>query len=155
MQRAVSGDAGRSLGEIGLNAAMAGKLGVPVVMLSGDDTACAELRELVPSAVTVAVKEALAQAAAVVLHPEEAREQLRRAAAEAIARRAMVSPLTMAGPLTVEVDLSSPHMVDLATLVPGVSRVEGSRTITFTTTDFAEAYRLVLLLVQLSSVKPR
>ncbi|WP_329166726.1 M55 family metallopeptidase [Streptomyces sp. NBC_01267] len=147
--------AGRSLGEIGLNAAMAGKLGVPVVMLSGDDTACAELRELVPSAVTVAVKEALAQAAAVVLHPEEAREQLRRAAAEAIARRAMVSPLTMAGPLTVEVDLSSPHMVDLATLVPGVSRVEGSRTITFTTTDFAEAYRLVLLLVQLSSVKPR
>ncbi|MFF8914985.1 M55 family metallopeptidase [Streptomyces sp. NPDC015032] len=146
--------AGRSLGEIGLNATMAGHMGVPVVLFSGDDTACAELSDLVPSAVTVAVKEALGQAAAVVLHPEEARERLRRAAAEAMARRAQVSPLAMGGPLAVEVDLHSPTTVDLATLVPGVSRAEGGRTVTFTAADFAEAYRLVLLLVQLATIKP-
>ncbi|MFF1417235.1 M55 family metallopeptidase [Streptomyces sp. NPDC058280] len=146
--------AGRSMGEIGLNAAMAGHLGVPVVLLSGDDIACAELSDLVPSAVTVAVKQALGQAAAVVLHPEEARERLRRAAAEAMTRRAGVSPLTLAGPLDVEVDLYGTYMVELATLVPGVSRAEGGRTVTFTATDFAEAYRLVLLLVQLAAIKP-
>ncbi|MFD7893821.1 M55 family metallopeptidase [Streptomyces sp. NPDC059743] len=146
--------AGRSLGEIGLNAAMAGHLGVPVVLLSGDDTACAELSDLVPSALTVAVKQALSQAAAIALHPEEARERLRRTAAEAITRRAQVSPLTIAGPLDVEIDLSGPYMVDLATLVPGVSRAESGRTIAFTATDIAEAYRLVLLLVQLSGIKP-
>ncbi|MFD6803941.1 M55 family metallopeptidase [Streptomyces cyaneofuscatus] len=146
--------AGRSMGEIGLNAAMAGHLAVPVVLLSGDDSACAELCDLVPSAVTVAVKEALGQGAAVVLHPEEARERLRRAATEAIARHAEVSPLTLAGPLEVEVDLSAPFMVDLATLVPAVSRAEGGRTVTFTAADFAEAYRLVLLLAQLATVKP-
>jgi D-amino peptidase len=146
--------AGRSMGEIGLNAAMAGHLGVPVVLLSGDDTACAELGELVPSAVTVAVKQALGQTAAVALHPEESREQLRRAAAEATKQRALVSPLAIAGPLDVEVDLSSPYMVDLATLVPGVSRVAGGRTIAFTAADFAAAYRLVLLLVQLATIKP-
>ncbi|MFE9887249.1 M55 family metallopeptidase [Streptomyces scopuliridis] len=146
--------AGRSLGEIGLNAAMAGHLGVPVVLLSGDDAACAELLDLVPSAGTVAVKQALGQAAAVAPHPEEARDRLRRAAAEAMTRRALVPPLTLAGPLDVEVDLSGPYMVDLATLVPGVSRAEGARTISFTAADFAEAYRLVVLLVQLSSVKP-
>ncbi|NEE07215.1 M55 family metallopeptidase, partial [Streptomyces sp. SID7499] len=50
--------AGRSLGEIGLNAAMAGHLGVPVVLLSGDDAACAEMNDLVPAAVTVPVKDA-------------------------------------------------------------------------------------------------
>src|SRR6478735_5299047 len=38
---------GRSLGEIGLNGALAGHFGVPVVMLSGDDVACAEFEELV------------------------------------------------------------------------------------------------------------
>ncbi|MEU9617759.1 MULTISPECIES: M55 family metallopeptidase [unclassified Streptomyces] len=146
--------AGRSLGEIGLNAAMAGHLGVPVVLFSGDDTACAELNDLVPSAATVAVKQALGQAAAVTLHPEEARERLRRAAAEAMLRRALVSPLTIEGPLDVEVDLHSPTTVDLATLVPGVSRAEGGRTVTFTAADFAEAYRLVLLLVQLATIKP-
>ncbi|MBB4702457.1 M55 family metallopeptidase [Sphaerisporangium siamense] len=146
--------AGRSLGEIGLNAAMAGHLGVPVVLLSGDDTACAELADLVPSAVTVAVKQALGQAAAVALHPEEARERLRAAAADAITRRAHVSPLTIPGPLAVEVDLYSPTTVDLATLVPGVSRTAGDRTVTFTATDFAELYRLVLLLVQLATIKP-
>ncbi|MFE1963164.1 M55 family metallopeptidase [Streptomyces sp. NPDC059479] len=146
--------AGRSLGEIGLNAAMAGHLGVPVVLLSGDDTACAELSDLVPSALTVAVKQALGQAAAIALHPEEARDRLRRAAAEAITRRAQVPPLTIAGPLDVEVDLSVPYMVDLATLVPGVSRAESGRTIAFTATDIAEAYRLILLLVQLSGIQP-
>ncbi|MFF2958578.1 M55 family metallopeptidase [Streptomyces sp. NPDC057963] len=146
--------AGRSLGEIGLNAAMAGHLGVPVVLFSGDDTACAELNDLVPSAATVAVKQALGRAAAVTLHPEEARERLRRAAAEAMSRRALVSPLTIEGPLDVEVDLHSPTTVDLAALVPGVSRAGGGRTVTFTAADFAEAYRLVLLLVQLATIKP-
>ncbi|MFC9430329.1 M55 family metallopeptidase [Streptomyces sp. NPDC056987] len=148
--------AGLPLGEIGLNAALAGTLGVPVVLLSGDDTACAELRELLPTAVTVPVKQALGQAAAVALHPEEARERLRRAAAEAVARRATVPPLALTGPFDVEVDLYSPVSVDLATLIPGVSRAggDGGRTVTFTVDDFADAYRLVLLLVQLSSVKP-
>lgn len=127
--------AGRSLGEIGLNAAMAGHLGLPVVLLSGDDSACAELSDLVPSAVTVAVKQALGQGAAVALHPAEARDRLRRAAAEAVTRRAQVSPLVLAGPLEVEVDLSAPFMVDLATLVP-------------------ETYRLLLLLAQLATIKP-
>ncbi|MDT0265887.1 M55 family metallopeptidase [Streptomyces sp. DSM 44915] len=146
--------AGRSLGEIGLNTAMAGESGAPVVLLSGDDAACAELRELVPGAVTVAVKEAVGQAAAVALHPEEARERLRRGAAEAVGRRAAVPPFTLTGPLAVEVDLHSPVAVDLATLVPGVTRVGGGRTVAHTAADFAEAYRLLLLLAQLSTIKP-
>ncbi|WP_405500919.1 M55 family metallopeptidase [Streptomyces anulatus] len=146
--------AGRSLGEIGLNAAMAGHLGVPVVLLSGDDAACAELTDLVPETVTVAVKEALGMAAAVTLHPEEARDRLRRAAADAVARRAEIPPLALTGPLDVEVDLASPHTIDLATLVPGVSRAGGARTVTFTSPDYATAYRLILLLAQLATIKP-
>ncbi|MEU7847127.1 M55 family metallopeptidase [Micromonospora parva] len=146
--------AGRSMGEIGLNVAMAGHLGVPVVLLSGDDTACAEFSELVPSGVTVAVKQTVGQAAAVAVHPQEARERLRHAAADTIARRASIPPVTMAGPLDVEVDLYGPYMVDLVVLVPGVTRVGGGRTVAFPAADVAEAYRLVQLLVQLASIKP-
>ncbi|MEV4825604.1 M55 family metallopeptidase [Micromonospora sp. NPDC049274] len=146
--------AGRSLGEIGLNVAMAGHLDAPVVLLSGDDTACAEFSELVPSAVTVAVKQTLGQTAAVALHPQEARDRLRQAAADAIARRASIPPVKLTGPLDVEVDLLGPYTVDLALLVPGVARVGGGRTVAFHAVDVAEAYRLVQLLVQLASIKP-
>ncbi|MFG1840439.1 hypothetical protein ACGFH8_18710 [Micromonospora sp. NPDC049175] len=53
-----------------------------------------------------------------------------------------------------EVDLYGPYMVDLALLVPGVSRLAGGRTVAFRAADIAEAYRLVHLLVHLASVKP-
>ncbi|MFD4002202.1 M55 family metallopeptidase [Streptomyces rubiginosohelvolus] len=144
----------RSLGEIGLNAAMAGHLGVPVVLLSGDDAACAEAAALIPEAVTVPVKEALGMAAAVTLHPEEARDRLRRAAADAVSRRTEIPPLALTGPLDVEVDLASPHTIDLATLVPGVSRTAGARTVAFTAPDYGAAYRLILLLAQLATIRP-
>ncbi|WP_431787977.1 M55 family metallopeptidase [Streptomyces sp. G9] len=145
---------GRSLGEIGLNAAMAGHLGVPVVLLSGDDAACAEAAALIPEVVTVPVKEALGMAAAVTLHPEEARDRLRRAAADAVSRRTEIPPLALTGPLHVEVDLASPHTIDLATLVPGVSRTAGARTVAFTAPDYGTAYRLILLLAQLATIRP-
>ncbi|MGW0646486.1 M55 family metallopeptidase [Streptomyces badius] len=146
--------AGRSLGEIGLNAAMAGHLGVPVVLLSGDDAACAEMTDLAPGTVTVPVKEALCMAAAVTLHPEEAQDRLRRAAADAVTRRTEIPPLALTGPLDVEVDLASPHTIDLAMLVPGVSRAAGARTVAFTAPDYGTAYRLTLLLAQLATIRP-
>ncbi|CAH9414303.1 M55 family metallopeptidase [Streptomyces globisporus] len=146
--------AGRSLGEIGLNAAMAGHLGVPVVLLSGDDAACAEAAALIPEAVTVPVKEALGMAAAVTLHPEEARDRLRRAAADAVSRRTEIPSLALTGPVDVEVDLASPHTIDLATLIPGVSRTAGARTVAFTAPDYGTAYRLILLLAQLATIRP-
>ncbi|MGC4964916.1 M55 family metallopeptidase [Streptomyces globisporus] len=146
--------AGRCLGEIGLNAAMAGHLGVPVVLLSGDDAACAEAAALIPEAVTVPVKEALGMAAAVTLHPEEARDRLRRAAADAVSRRTEIPSLALTGPVDVEVDLASPHTIDLATLIPGVSRTAGARTVAFTAPDYGTAYRLILLLAQLATIRP-
>ncbi|RKR87218.1 D-amino peptidase [Micromonospora pisi] len=145
---------GRSLGEIGLNAAVAGHHGAPAVLLSGDDAACAELNALVPAALTVPVKFALGQAAAETIHPEEARENLRAGAAVAVARRAQVPPFTLTGPLQVEVDIYSPTTVDLAVLVPGVSRAPGARTVTFTAEDMPQAYSLIQLLVQLGTIKP-
>jgi D-amino peptidase len=145
---------GRSMGEIGLNAALAGFHGAPVVLLSGDDAACAELLELVPGAATVAVKQALGQTAAIALHPDEARDQLHRIAAKAIRRHEQVPLVVLPGPLKVEVDLYGPYTVDLATLIPGVSRAPGARTVTFTADDVGHAYRLVQLLTQLAQLKP-
>jgi D-amino peptidase len=145
---------GRPMGEIGLNTALAGFHGAPVVLLSGDDAACAELLELVPGAATVAVKQALGQVAATALHPDEAREQLHRVAAKAIRRHDRVPLLILTGPLKVEVDLYGPYPVDLATLIPGVTRAPGARTVTFTADDMLQAYRLIQLITQLARLDP-
>lgn len=145
---------GGDVGEIGLNAALAGHHGAPVVLLSGDDAACGELLELVPSASTVAVKRALGQGAAEALHPAVARDRLRQEAAAAIARRAQIPPISITRPVSLEVDLYGPFTVDTATLIPGVERAAGARTVTFTGRDVAEAYNVVQLLVQLAQVKP-
>nr|WP_267898035.1 M55 family metallopeptidase [Spongiactinospora gelatinilytica] len=80
--------------------------------------------------------------------------RLRQATADAIGRRAQIPPLTISGPFDVEVDLHNPLTADLATLVPGISRAAGGRTVAFTTADFADAYRLLLLLGQLVTIKP-
>jgi D-amino peptidase len=143
---------GQAVGEIGLNAMLAGHHGAAVVFLSGDDTACLELQQLVPGAVTVPVKRALAQFAGELLHPAEARERLTRAAGEALQLPNRPEPLTISGPVEVEVDLYVPHLVDLATLIPGVRRAGGARTVAFTGRDFAEAYRLIRLLVELGNI---
>jgi D-amino peptidase len=145
---------GRSMGEIGLNAALAGHAGAPVVLLSGDEAACAELTALVPAALTVPVKRALGQGAAETIHPEVARERLREAAAAAVTRRGEVPPLVVPGPVRLEVDLHGPYTVDLAMLVPGAERAAGGRTVAFAAADLAEAYRLVRLLVELGQIKP-
>jgi D-amino peptidase len=145
---------GREVGEIGLNAAVAGHHGAPVVFLSGDDVACAELSDLVPGATTVAVKRALGQAAAEVLHPVVARDRLRQGAAAAMTRRAQIPLPPIGDPTTVEVDLYSLITVDAATLIPGVERVAETRTVVFTGRDVVEAYNVVQLLVLLAQVKP-
>ena len=61
---------GRSVGELGLNAALAGVFGVPVVLVSGDAALASEAHDLLGEDVaTVIVKEAVARHAARSLAP--------------------------------------------------------------------------------------
>jgi D-amino peptidase len=74
----------RPVGEIGLLHATAAALGVPVVLLSGDDSACAEMLAWDAGVTTVTVKQARDRFAAELLPVPEA-----RAAIEATAKRAL------------------------------------------------------------------
>ncbi len=57
-------------GEIGLNAAVCGHFNVPVLMISGDQAACAEASSLLGNVETAVVKWASSRMAAECLHPE-------------------------------------------------------------------------------------
>src|SRR5215510_14548140 len=63
-------------GEYGLNGAVAGHFGAPVIMVSGDQTACAQMAELLGDVETTVVKQASGRFAAECLSPEATREMI-------------------------------------------------------------------------------
>ena len=76
---------GVSVGEIGMEAAIAGDWGVPVLLVTGDSAGMAEAQSLLPGVEVVVVKEAISESGAR-CHPLSATAAWIRAAAEAIVR---------------------------------------------------------------------
>jgi len=84
---------GVEVGETGLDAAEAGRFGVPVIMVSGDDKLCREATALLGDAlVTCQVKRGLARHSARTMAPKAAREAIRKAAREAVSRKVHPAP---------------------------------------------------------------
>lgn len=131
---------GRPVGELGWNAAIAASMGVPVVLATGDDALAAEAAELIPGIRTVAVKEARGRFAASCLHPTVAREQIRSAAAAAVAdlRGGRGPGPRLAGPHRVRLELMSPQMAVNCAWIPTVEQV-GWREISYVAADMTRA----------------
>jgi D-amino peptidase len=142
---------GRSLGELGLNTALAAHSGVPVVLVSGDDSVAAEAAEVAPGMHTVVVKQALGNRAAALLHPDEACERIEAEVPQALADRGAVRPLRFDGPVQVEVDVLIPAMTERALLVPGVELTDGC-TLRYAAPDYPTAYQVIQLITVLGAV---
>lgn len=131
---------GRSVGELGLNAALAGVFDVPVVLVSGDAALATEAHDLLGDEVaTVIVKEAVGRHAARSLAPAVACRRIREAATKALKRKG-AKPFTVEAPITLEADFSKTVEADMAELVPGSLRTSG-RTVAFTHHDYKEVFR--------------
>jgi D-amino peptidase len=140
---------GRSVGEVGLNAAMAGHFGVPVVLVTGDESVRNEVADLLPAAVTVVVKRPLGFNAAESPTPEEARRLIEEAAAAAVSRVDTVPPFVVDGPVEVAIDLAGPAGVDRVLTLPRLEW-EGGRTVTYRADDILEAAQAVRTVLALA-----
>ena len=107
---------GRSMGEVGVEATLAGELGTPLILVTGDSAGCAEARELVPDVRTVAVKTSLSAGGALCLPTEKTRALIRAAAAEAVREAHEAQPVSIAHFELLEIDLPSPPPLDMARL---------------------------------------
>jgi D-amino peptidase len=142
---------GQAVGELALNAAMAGVFGVPVVMVSGDQSLAAEARSLLGSGVeTVVVKEAVGRFAARSLAPTVACERIREGAVKALRRKH--SPFVIQPPIQLEVDFAVTQMADMAELVPGSCRTSG-RTVAYAGEDYREVFRAWRAMYNLAAVE--
>ena len=91
---------GISMGEMGLQAAIAGHYGVPFVLVTGDLHACREMEELIPGVVTCPVKVGMSRFSARTMPPTRAREAIREASEHARAAVGQVAPLKLESPIT-------------------------------------------------------
>jgi D-amino peptidase len=142
---------GQPVGELALNAAMAGTHGVPVALISGDQALAAEAKALLGEGVeTVTVKEAVGRFAARSLAPSLACERIRAGAAKTLKRKH--APFTFKPPIRLEVDFIVSQMADMAELVPGSSRA-GGRTVGYSGDDYREVFRAWRAMYNLASVE--
>lgn len=143
---------GRLVGEVGLNAALCGHFGAPVIMISGDQTACAEARDLLGSVETAVVKQASGRMAAELLPPEASAQRIHQAAARAVKRLAAGDappPLHFDPPVTVTLETSHSERADRIALLPGIRRLD-ARKLELTAPDVPTGYRLFRAAVSLA-----
>ena len=87
---------GREIGEIGLGARIGAYFGVPLILVSGDQTACREAeQEIGPEVVTVQVKEAWSRYTAINYSPEKVHRLLRDGAEAALKKLPEIPCLPM------------------------------------------------------------
>lgn len=118
-----------SLNEVGINALMAGQLGVSVSLVSGDDVLVAETHGMLGDFEDVVTKIAYGRNAAATYTPAKVQARLREAARQAVLneRRGMYAPFVLAKPYHVEFTLRK-FFTDKGDAVAGLTRYGLERT---------------------------
>ena len=119
---------GTVVGESGINALVAAHFGVPVVLVTGDQTACREAAAVLPGVATAVVKEAISRFAAASMHPHAARDLIRSAATRALQGLAVAQAPDLPTPSTLEVTWRTADMAEMATWIRGTERASARTT---------------------------
>lgn len=115
MSHTVSGQAWRdlqfngvSVGETGINAALCGHWGCPVLLVTGDDAVCDEAKQLLGDGLTtVSVKRGIGRFSARNLTPARARERIEAGAKRALEDLQAVKPYDPGRPCEIRIEFNS------------------------------------------------
>jgi D-amino peptidase len=129
---------GANVTEGSWNAAIAGQFGVPVVMMSGDDAAIAEVRKAIGNVEAAETKRALGFHSANTITPQASYELIRQRVKAAFARLQDFKPYRVNGPVTVDVTFKSYMPAEVLAYLPLFERTD-SHSIRFRAKDMAEA----------------
>lgn len=137
------------VGEIGLNAMVAGDLGVPVTLVTGDDLVAREARELMPWVRTAVVKQAVGRYAARSLPPARSAGLIREAASSSLQALPEMRPLAVKRPVHFQIAFRDSGMAQWAECIPTVRR-DDDVTVSFEAGDMVQGYKLFRALVLLA-----
>ena len=132
---------GIPVGETGINAALCGTFGCPVVLVTGDEAVCNEAKELLGDGLTtVAVKQGLGRMSARTLAPKKARELIEEGAKRALEDLQAVALYDPGHPCEIEIALMGSDLVEPYRNRYGVE-VRDGRTIVSRADDWWTAWR--------------
>lgn len=129
---------GQQASEGMMNALLAAEFGVPVVLVTGDDKACADAAGWAADAERVPVKFCVDRFTARCLPPARTAALIHDAASRSLT--GLDKPPRPEGPFTYEVEFDATNPVTAVTGVPGVSQT-AERRVAFTLPTMAEAIR--------------
>ncbi len=135
---------GVSVGEGGMNAAMAAWYGVAVALVTGDDAAVEEVKASAPAVRTVAVKRAINTRAVELLPLAEARRQIEDGARQAVAAAKKPAPVRT-GPYKVTMRFRDVTIPEVASAFREMER-SAPDAVSFARDTMPDAYRLIRVL---------
>jgi len=116
---------GKPISEGSFSAALAGRFGVPVVMVSGDDVMIAELHGQIGDFEAAEVKKSLGFHSANTLTPQASYALIAVKVKAALARRADFKPVkAFDGPFALELSFKHYTMAEVVAYLPGVERTD-------------------------------
>jgi D-amino peptidase len=136
--------------EAGLNAAIAGSFGVPVVAISGDDVAVAEARALIGPMEGAVVKRAISFHSAATMTPAAAQALIRQKVQAGVSRRASFRPYVLKPPVRLDLSFKHYRPGEVLAYLPIVERTS-SHSIRFTGKDIIEVSRFLRFVGEYSS----
>ena len=139
---------GRPVGEVGLNAAVAGHMDVPVMLVSGDNRLATEVAEILPWTERVVVKEAIGRHASKALHPSRARQAIEDGLKRALGRLKQMKLFVIEKPVQADLTFKHTSMADGAVHMPGVERLN-DLTIRITAPDAIALYPVLMTAIHL------
>ena len=140
---------GVSLPEAGVNAAIAGHFGVPVIMISGDDASVAEARRVLGDVEGAVVKWALGFHAARTRTPEAARQVIAERVAAAMGRLGSFKSYRVTTPVELEVRFKNYRPAELLAYLDPVKRTD-AHSVRFVGKDMLEVSRFLEFILNYS-----
>jgi D-amino peptidase len=119
-------------------AAIAGHFNAPVIMMSGDDAAIAEVRSAIGNIEAAETKRTLGFHSAMTLTPQASYDLIAARVKAAIGRRAEFKPYKVTTPVTVDVSFKNYTPAEMLAYLPGFERTD-AHSIRFRAKDMVEA----------------
>lgn len=133
---------GVAMPEAGINAAIAGRFGVPVVFISGDDVAVDETRKLLGDVEGAVVKRAISFHSASTMPPKAAQQLIRARVKAALDRRAAFTPYVVRPPIALDVVFKNYRPAEMLAYLSIVTRT-ASHAIRFSGRDMIEVSKFL------------
>ena len=142
----------RDVTEAEINGYYAGDFGIPVVFISGDDKLISQISTVFDDRVEkVVTKYGLSRFSAIVRPFDKVLKEIREKSRLAAIKCKDIPPLKISPPITTEIELTDTLRTDLVEMIPGIERFSG-RGIRFKTDNTKELYKILMLVVTLSSI---